>query len=126
MSCLDPQSPKTPTIIIGEDKTLTVRLTDASTKLPFDISAASEIIAIFSKNDATTLEKKLSTGGISILSGPGGALQILLSAADTSSLMPSPAGGLSSVEIRITIAGKLTIILLENSISVISRLFPSV
>lgn len=118
----DPQA--IPQIYQGEDKILTVRLVSAQTKLPFDISLATEIIAAFMNADQTTLEVKKSTGGITILNGPGGAMQITLTSVQTALLAVASGDGYQSFQLQITIGGKITIVQLPNSIQVIAPLFP--
>lgn len=122
---LDPCRPKVATVILGEDQPVSVTLVDSTTKLPFDLSSATEIIALFQNLDLSILQKKKSTGGIVLLSGPGGAFQILLTAAETALLAPSPTNGYSDLEVKVTIAGKLTIIQLPQSLKVLPRIFPS-
>lgn len=127
-SCLqlDPCKSSVPTIIMGEDKILTVQLQDQKTKEFIDISGATEIIALFMKSDNTALQKKLSLSQIVVISGLAGKFQIILTSVDTASLMQTPADSYSSIEIRLTIASKLTIVKLENTILVAPKLFPDV
>lgn len=113
-----------PLIVKGSDRPLNVRLLSKTTGLPVDISAATEIIAAFLKEDNTTLEKKLSAAGIVVTSGPGGAFQVLLSAADTALLATGYGESFQSMEIKYTIAGKITIVLLKDSIQVAPPMFP--
>ena len=127
MSCLDPASPITPTIIIGEDKTLSVQLVD-DTGQPIDLSTATEIDAMFMNADGTCVHKKLSTAGVVLTSGPFGKFNVLLSGADTAALQLSPAApnpGLSGFEIHYRVNGLTTFVLLRNSLSIIPRMFPA-
>lgn len=124
-SCLDPAPVQIPTIVTGEDKNVDVRLTNSISGDPFDLTSATEIDAIFLKNDGTCLHKKLSLSEIVILSALGGKFQIILTAADTEDLALSPDNGYSNIEIRITIASKITIVLLKNVIKVVPKLFPN-
>ncbi len=124
-SCLEPATPIVPTVIMGEDKTLTVRLTDAATQNYVDLTAATEIVAFFLNADSTYLQKKLTTSGIVLVSAVGGLFNILLTAAETELLALSPAGGFSNIEIHYTIGGKVTIVQLKSVIQVIASLFPN-
>jgi hypothetical protein len=125
MSSLDYACSTKPVIIQGEDKSLAIRLVDGKTSLPYDISAATEVAALFRNTDSTILTKLLSTSGISIVSGPGGAINVLLTAANTKLLALSDIGSFSSFEVHVTIAGKINYIQLINSIQVIASLFPT-
>lgn len=116
---------KKPTIIQGEDKTLTIKLVSSDTKYPVDLSTASEIKAILLNTDNTYTEKLLSTGGIALVSGPGGAFSIFLTAADTLALAVSPQGAYSDIEIHFVISSKTGIVLLTNSVQIIPRRYPS-
>lgn len=110
--------PAKPLIIQGEDKVLVVRLTSQTTGLPFDISSASAIESSFLKSDKTYLKKTLANGGIVIVNGVGGVLQILLDPTDTGSLEVGYGDGYQSITLSITIAGKKTLINFENAIQV--------
>lgn len=132
---LDLCAPNTPPplIIRGENKVLTVALTDdKKVPIPGGVEGATEIIAIFKSTDPLVpLQKKLSTLGVSIINGPGGIFSIILAQADTLLLALSPtladgSLGLSDIEVRYTIAGVLTIVQLTASIQVIDSLFPGV
>jgi hypothetical protein len=125
MGCLDPQPQNAVIQIIrGEDIPVSVRLVDAATGLPFDLTNATEIAALFLNADGTYLTKLFSAQQISIISAPGGYFQIQLLAADTALLALSAIPGLSSFEVHITIAGLKTYVQLINSIQVIQTLFP--
>lgn len=113
-----------PTVIIDEDKVLDIRLTSQKTKDPFDLTSATEIEAIFINADNTYLIKKLTLAGIVLISGPGGHFQVILTSAETALLAPSIVGGYSDIEIHITIAGKLTIVILSQSFLCIERRYP--
>lgn len=116
--------PQIPVVIMGEDKFLDVKLLSQLSGDPIDLSAATEIQAILLKADSTYLIKKLSTAGITLVSGPGGHFQIILTQIESALLRPSPLGAYSDLEIHFTIAGLLTIVLLPNSVSIVSKLFP--
>lgn len=104
-----------PRVVQGGAKILTVNLVSQSTGLPFDASAATEIVASFLNTDGSTLEKKLSTAGIINLDKS--TFQVSLSAADTALMAPSNANpnGISDIVLQITISGVLTIINLLQS-----------
>ena len=132
MSCLEIKPIVVPKVVRGEDKTLTVKLNDTSTGFPFDISAATEIVAILLNQIANTYtEKKLSTSGVSILNGPGGALQIFITKIESallalSTIETDPVNGTySDIELRLTIGGKLTIVNLFGCLWVIDPRFPA-
>ena len=125
MSCLDQKSIPIPLIVQGEDKDLAIKLTDKVAKQPFDISAATEIVAIFLNTDNTFLEKKLSTSGIALINGALGQLKVILSAAETAALALSVNGAYSDIELHVTIAGKVTILNLLNCVNIIARRYPA-
>lgn len=110
-----------PVIVTGEDFALDVFMTKDSTNQPFDLSGATEIIAVLPNNDGSFLEKKLTTGGIVLVSGPGGNFTILGTPVESKLLKPNNA---TSLDIRITIGGKLTIVVIENAINVIPPAYP--
>ena len=119
------KEPCVPTVIMGEDKTLDVKLTSDTTGDPLDLTGASEIEAILLNADATYLEKKLTTSGIVLVSGPGGHFQILLAASESALLQASPTGSYSDIEVHLTIASKLSIGILSGSVNIIPRRYPS-
>lgn len=96
-------------IVKGSDRdiiiTLTEKINDCESN-PFDISAATEIKVQFIQEDDTTLEETLTGGGVVLINGAGGKLQVSLSAADTALLKT---GVDQDVEVEITIATKITI-----------------
>ena len=124
---LDPtaQFPSVPVVIQGEDKTLGIRLKSSTSGDPYDLTAATEIEAVFLKTDNTCLHKKLTTGGIVLVSGPGGYFQVLLTDTETPLLALSPVAGYSSIEIRVTIGGKVNYVQLVDSMQVVASLFPN-
>ena len=123
MNCLDPKAKKIPQIIQGEDKTLTVQLSDPDTKEFTNITGVSEITAIFLNTDGSFLQKKLSTSGIVLVNALAGKFQIVLSAAETALLALTPENSYSNIEVRFVIASKTTIVQLEDSIEVVAKLF---
>jgi hypothetical protein len=126
MNCLDPKAPSKPKIIKGEDKVITIQLSDPKTKDFIDITSATEIIVLFLNQDDTVLQKKLSLSQVVLLSGVAGKFQVILPLADTLLMKATPTDGQSDVEVRLTIAGKLTIVELPDSIVVTPKLFPTV
>ena len=136
---LGQQTQLPPTVILGEDKVLNVQVNQITQDncgndctQPLDISAATQIVAIFQNADLSFLYKKLSLSQIAITSGPFGRFSITLLAADTALLAPSPGpqpgccgGGYSAIEIHLTIAGQETIINLPNSVNIVPRQFPT-
>jgi hypothetical protein len=135
-----PEPPKfvlPPTRVLGSDITLPLQVNSRLTGLPVPIGAATEIVAILLKADGTFLEEKLSLGGVFIIDGDAGQANILIAAADSALLAPSPVyvpavppapfvpPVFSSVELHITLAGKTSIVNLPNSINLVSRLFPT-
>ena len=123
--CQPSCTPPIPVIYQGADKTLDIFLTSQTSGDPVDITAATEIEAIFLNTDGTFLEKKLTTAGIAIISGPGGHFQIYLAAADTALLAVSASGGYSDVEIHLVIGGKTTIVVLSNAVNILARRYPT-
>lgn len=125
---LDPKEVVIPVIVQGEDKSVTIKLTQKTNGptngYPFDLTGATEIEAIFLKTDGTCLHKKLSLAQIVILNALAGSLQVLLTAADTALLAVSPANMNSNIELRVVIAGKMTYIQLKNVIKIVSSLYP--
>ena len=114
-----------PVIIQGQDKVLQVVLKSQQSGNPVDITSASEIEAIFLNTDGTYTEKKLSTGGISVISGPGGNFQIALSPSDTQAMAVSTGGAFSDIEIHVTIASKVSIVILTGAVNILARRFPT-
>lgn len=122
---LDPcsQTLDIPVIYKGENKTLTIVLTDIHNQ-PIDITGVTEIEALFLKDDNTVLHKKLSLSEVVLISAPGGKFSILLLPADTSLLKVDATDTYSDIELRYTIAGSITYVQLTNSIQVKNSLFP--
>jgi hypothetical protein len=117
---------KTPVINAGEDKIVTAELSavdpcsDCSGP-PFNITGATEIVALF-PSGTTPIQKKLSLSEITIINAGGGMVAITLTAADTLLLDV----GLIDVEIRVTIAGKTSIAQISQQITVNASMFPGV
>ncbi len=126
----DGEEIKPPTIIAGQDKTLTAQLINImnGVRTLFDLTSATEIEAIFLNADGSFLEKKLSLSQITVTNAPSGIFQINLLAADTALLALTnltPPIVYPSIEVHVTIGGKLTIINMMNCINIVQRLFPS-
>ena len=85
---LPPQWPavKPAQIIQGSHATVIVRLMNATTMDPVDITGATEIKACFTNQDWTQLELSLTGGQIQVLSGILGKVQLNLTAAQTALL----------------------------------------
>ncbi len=122
-----------PTIVQGEDKVLSVRLTDKF-GVPLDPTLFSEMKAVFLNTDGSFLEKLFSLSQIVPVAPTYGVLKtygvsnILLLAADTALLAVSPVGpppGFSSMEFHYTLDGSTTIINLPNSLSIVVKQFPT-
>ena len=109
------------TIYLGEDKTLNFRLTDDKTKNPFDLTSATEVIAIFPVSSGLPIQKKKSLNELVVVSAVGGRFDVALSSADTARL---ELGAVVAVEIRITIATLLTIVQIPQALNVVPSLFP--
>lgn len=126
---LDPPKKRVPTIVQDEDKTLNHRLLKAQACEDdpiegFDLTGVTEIKVIFLNADNTTLVKLLTTSGVALVDAKAGKFQSFLTKAETILLALSPDGGLSDIEVRFTLAGKETIVLLPQSVKVAPRLFP--
>lgn len=126
---LDSKAKVVPTIILGEDKTLNFKLTVENDcqecNDPFDLTGATEIECIFLKNDNTGLLIKLTDLKVVILNAAAGKFQALLSAAETEELALPPDGEYADVEVRVTIGGKKTIVLLRDSVQILNKIYPS-
>lgn len=114
-----------PVIVLGSYEIIGVKLISSLTGFPFDVSAATEIEAIFLNADGTFLEKKKSLSGITVVNGPGGYIQIILLEAESALLAPSADFALSDIELHITIDSKTTILLMKQSVKIVPRLFPT-
>lgn len=128
MKCQDPCKPPIPQIVRGADKTLDIFLRGRVTKMPLDISSATEIIVTLANEDGTLLQKSLSASGVVVISGPGGHAQAFLLAVsgDTDHLALSTTqddGFLSTgIQVDYTIGGKLGKVNMPGSIEVVDPL----
>ena len=127
---LDPCAlPQPPVIVQGEDKVLDIvlrkQLPNGSLGDPVDLTAATEIEAILLNTDGTFLEKKLTTSGITLISGPGGHFQISISAAQSALLAASVSPAYSDIEVHFVIASKTTISIITNAVNIIPRRYPT-
>lgn len=104
---------ETAEIVLGEDKTLYIRLvkTDGT---PYDLSGAT-IVVNMRKADGTILSKTGTIVGSALL----GRLSVAYTAANTALLAP---GLLLTVEVKLTVSGVLTIVEIPNSIDVVDAL----
>lgn len=77
----------TETIFRGEDRDLLLRTVKSlETKEPRPLGGPSEIVVKFKNADDTELEKKLTTGGITIVSDDRGDFKISITAAESALL----------------------------------------
>ena len=117
------QSNPISTIVTGEDCVLNVYLKQGDNGQPFDLSSVSEIVAILPNADDTTfLECKLSTSSIILVSGPGGFFQVIITAAQSALLLTGPT---IALDVRFTIAAKLTKVVIQNAVAIISPAYPT-
>ncbi len=93
-------------IIQTSDKTFFTRLFYAKTGEPFDLTGATEILALFPGANNTPVKKSYSDdGGITIMGSPGaGKIQIALTSTDTAAMQPNPQVG-QNLQIIATIDG---------------------
>lgn len=78
------------TLVRNEDATIPFTLIKArDTFVPLDISAATEIVARFVKEDGTKLEKTMTSGAVVIVNGPAGQGTVSVAQADTKILQVS-------------------------------------
>lgn len=114
-----------PVIVRGEDIVLDVFLTKDNSNQPFDLTLATQIVAVLPNQEGSSplfLEKTLTGGGIVVVSGPGGNFQILATAAQTKILAVNEA---TSLDVRLTIGGKLTIVVIQNAINIVDPAYPA-
>lgn len=87
-------------------KTFFARLFYAGSGEPFDLTGATEIVAVFPGANGTPVKKTLSnSGGITVVGAPGaGKIQIVLATTDTQAMQPNPQIA-QNLQIIATIAG---------------------
>lgn len=107
-------------IIRGSDREFCARIVIQDTGEPFDLTGASEIRALFRKEDETVLTKTMTSGAISILSACTGKMKIILNDTDTSSLL---VGENQSFEVEIQIGSITSIVQFLEVFTVIDRIF---
>jgi len=110
-------------IIRGSDKDFTVLVTiigGCNSGEPFDLTGASEIKALFKKEDDTILTKTLSGSAITIVSATTGKIKVLLTDADTSLLA---VGDGQPFEIEIIIGTITSIVQFIETLNVRDRVF---
>lgn len=124
---LDPLQPFIPEIFRGEDLSLPVTLpNDQFSGDPVDLTSATEIEAVLVNADgASYVTKKLSLSGITLVRAAIGRFEINFLVADTSGLALSAAPGDIGLRISWVIAGKTSIVNLNNFCTITERLFPS-
>lgn len=119
-------SEETPEIIIGADNVLHMELVDACGKPFVDLTAATQIELILQNADLTFCHLKLTPdGNVVVTNGPFAKFDVLCPIAKSLLLKASAAGALSDAELHYTLAGKLTIKNLPQSIKVSPRQFPT-
>lgn len=105
MNCA-PENIQAIQIVQTVSRNLFARLFYSRTLEPFDLTGATEIVALFPGADDTPIEKTLSgSGGITVIGSPGaGKIQIALSSTDTGNMQANPQIG-QNLQITATIAG---------------------
>jgi hypothetical protein len=94
-------SPKIIEFVQGSTVALVLGFQHQVSGLPVDITLATEIKVGVLKTDGTVLEKKLSTLGVVIVSGPGGVINAELSPSET--LLVNASDELQDIEAELTI-----------------------
>ena len=103
------------TVYQGENKTLNFRLVDERTKNPFDLTLATEIEAIFPTTAGPSLIKLKSLSQVIVINAVGGRFDVPLVPTETAGLQ---LGEVVPVEIRVTIAGLISIIQIPQALNV--------
>jgi type VI protein secretion system component VasA len=108
-------------VYTGSDKTLNFRLTDKVTKNPLDLTSATEIEVLFPVSDGgLPVSKKLTLSQVTITLAVAGKFSVALSAVDTARL---EIGAAISIEVKVTIATKVSIIQIDDALNVIKSMF---
>lgn len=110
-------------IVAGSDFSFNIVIINTVTNFPVDVTTASEIVVVFPNADGTTyLELKLTTGGVTIVNGPGGVINVAGTAVQSAALMT---GSPLAIDLKYTIAGKLTITTINGALSVAAPAYPA-
>lgn len=92
-------------IVQSEEKYFLVYLFYADTGEPFDLTSATEIVALFPGTSGTPVEKRKTTGDITVIgSAGGGKIEIACSTVDTAAMLASPQFR-QDLQIVVTISG---------------------
>lgn len=105
-------------IIKGATKTFNVYLIKKSDNEPLNITDATEIEALFCKNDSTLLTKSLGSG-VSKIHEVGGKIQVSLDSTDTEDLLEDER---QDFEIAVTFPSDKYIIQFKERLNVYARL----
>ena len=106
-------------IVKGEEKTLLVDITDDVSGKPYDVTDADEIRIIFKKPTGVLTRTLTESGGVTIIDGKLGEIQVHLTEANTAELREDPA---APMEIEIVEDGVTKVIQLQKVLEVIKRL----
>lgn len=87
---------------------------------PFDISTATDIWVLFQTEEDPPVILKLSEDDVEVTNGGAGKFSCLMS--KTNALLLK--SGKISCEVRITIGGEVTVVEIENQLTVSASLFP--
>lgn len=105
-------------VIRGSDREITIRIETKKSQEPFDLTGVSEIEACFLKEDDTILSKKMTTGGVSVVSALAGKIKVILTETDTATLK---VGESRSFEVLVTIGSVTSIVQFIEQLNVIKR-----
>lgn len=113
------------TLIRGTDRKFGVKITkdtsnSATSGDPFDLTGATEIRALFGKEDGTVLVKTLTAEAIEITDELYGKISISLTDTETGSLK---VGEAQSFEIEIHVGPDLSIVQFKEVLDVVDRIF---
>lgn len=122
MSLIQVPPPPIPVIVLGEDKTLDIKLVDQDGN-PVDVSAATAIVAILANADGLTyLEASLANSGVAIINGGGGHIQMIITAAQSALLA---VGQSVAIDLRLTIATKLFKVIIPDAVQISAAAYPA-
>ena len=103
----------------GADHEIPVRILRESNHEPFALEPdLEEVTAVFTLKNGQTLEKKMSDGGVTVVSAPLGRIRVVLTPADTDQLH---ARDRQDFDVKVEIGGKTTIVRLFRALTVIAR-----